>query len=137
MGPVTRPDGDAGVHTFAAALAHALRLARTGRINSAQQRLARSIARESIASGGRTTERRERELLAVRLLGVALAGAVDRAAMAREDLLHALRGPRCDVGDLFRARRGERVKHQRPAVWLADVDAVEQEDVALLMIHLR
>ena len=66
--------------------------------------------------GGRAAERRERELLAVRLLGIALADAVERAAVAREDLLHALRGPRGDVGDLLRARRGERVEDQLAAL---------------------
>jgi hypothetical protein len=90
-----------------------------------------------VARGGGTAERRERELLAVRLLGVALADAVERAAVAREDLLHALCGPHGDVGDLLRARRGERVEDQLAAVWLADVDAIEQEQVTLLMIHLR
>ena len=90
LGSVTRPYGDASVHIETAALAHALRPARTSQVNDAQQRLARSIARDAVASGGRTTERRERELLAVGLLGVALAGAVDPAAVAREDLLHAL-----------------------------------------------
>jgi len=86
---VVRGYDDVGVHVDAVALAHALRLAGACRAFDTQQRLARPIAREAVARGGRAAEHCERELLAVGLLGVALADAVARAAVAREGLLDA------------------------------------------------
>ena len=64
-------------------------------------------------------------LLADRLHDVALAGTVDRAAVAREDLLHALRGPARDLSHLVGGRRGERVEEELTALRSPHVDAIE------------
>ena len=79
------------MHVKAAALAHALALAGACRVHDTQQWLARSIASEAVARGRCTAEGRERKLLTGRIPGVALAGPIGAAAVAREHLLHALR----------------------------------------------
>jgi hypothetical protein len=83
-----------------------------------------------VACASRAAERPERKLLSERLGGVALASAVEGAAVARENLLHALRGSRGDVGALLRARRSKRVEEdQLAAARRADIDPIEHDDV--------
>ena len=127
LGAVARWDGDLGVHVDAAALAHALGLAGACRVHDTQQWLARSIASEAVARGRCTAEGRERELLADRLHDVALAGSVDRAAVTREDLLHALRCPGRDISHLVSGRRGERVEDELTALRIAHVNAIQRD----------
>jgi len=72
------------VHVDAAALAHALILARAGRVDDTQQRLTSAVACEAVARGRCTAEGRERELLADRFPSV-----IARTAALRLPIHHA------------------------------------------------
>jgi hypothetical protein len=74
-------------------------------------------------------ERRERGLLGGPRVG-RVVGSVERAAVAREDLDHALVGPRGDLGDLLVGRVAERVEPKHATI-VPDVHAVDPDRVKM------
>ena len=64
-------------------------------------------------------------------MGVEIAGAVEGAAMALEDLLHAERGPLGDVSHFVDGRGRQRVEHEHRGGLFAHVHAVQCEHMEM------
>jgi len=125
---IARRDGHLGVDVEAHDFGERLHFPCEARLHDAQEGLPRPSAIEAEARGRRAVACGEGELLGgLRVLGVTLAGAVQRAALAREDFLHAERGPLRDVSDLVSGGLRQGVEHQQRVGIFADVDAVQSE----------
>ncbi len=118
------------MHVDAQGLRERLRLPHRTRLHDPEQRLPRPVAVEAEARGRRAVARGQGELLGpLRVVGVALAGPLGSAAVAREDLLDPERGPLGDLRHLLGAGLSQGVEHERRARISAHVDAIEHEHV--------
>jgi hypothetical protein len=131
LGAVAGRDGNVGVDVDAEALRAALVLARERRVDHAEEGLTGAVVGERGASRCDGAQRGQRELLAGWRRRVALAGAIERPAMASEGLLDPVRGPPGDAGELLDGGRGERVEDQRASLRVAHVDAAPREHVSM------